>query len=85
LEDALVSKFEETEALRLLEVKNGRPVYRDPLVRFGFCYYPSRGYWRRARSHRDEVTRSAVAKRIGVPEDVLAAWEEAARAAAADE
>lgn len=72
---------EEKDALLLLQLTSeGRPVHRDPLVKWRFQFFPQVGRWRRATASRDEVPSEAVAKKVGVPVEVLKAWE-AARSA----
>ena len=63
---------------RLLQVGPGGVTNSQPLHRWGFCFYPLSRVWRRARAARDEVTREQVAKRVGVTEETLVAWELAA-------
>jgi hypothetical protein len=62
----------------LLRICPSGVAHSQPLQHLGFCFYPQSRVWRRARAARDEVTREQVAKRIGVTEEVLLAWELAA-------
>jgi DNA-binding transcriptional regulator YiaG len=65
------------DAVELLKVDANGPVNLDPLAQWQLRFYPDSARWRRTRSHRDEVPRSAVAKKVGVSEEVLAEWEKA--------
>jgi hypothetical protein len=56
----------------------------DPLVSFGFRYFPRSKTWRRARADRNEVGRDVVARKTAVPVELIEAWEHAACEAAAD-
>jgi hypothetical protein len=48
---------------------------KDPLSAWQLRYYPQSKVWRRTRSHRNEVSRLEVARKIGVPEDLILKWE----------
>jgi hypothetical protein len=78
-EEALKTKVlpKMDDAAELLRVDANGPISLDPLAKWQLRFYPESGRWRRTRSNRDEVPRSAVAKKVGVTEDVLAAWETA--------
>ena len=62
----------------LLAVVDGHPVHLDPLRKWAFQYFPQSKIWRRTRSHRNEVSREDIAKKVGVPEALVEAWESAA-------
>lgn len=72
---------QDQSAAELLQVGPGGPVNLDPLARWQLRYYPQSKLWRRTRSHRNEVSREDVARKVGVSEDLLAAWESAVSAA----
>ena len=65
------------DAAELLKVNANGPVSLDPLTKWQLRFYAESGRWRRTRSNRDEVPRSAVARKVGVSEEVLAEWENA--------
>lgn len=60
---------------------SGSPVNREPFVSFGLAFYPNSSTWRRTRADRAEVTRAFVAKKTGLSEKQIAAWEDAVRKA----
>jgi len=53
---------------------------RSPLSEWHFEFFPQSGVWRRTRGQRGEVSRRAVAKKVGVSEDLIEQWERAATA-----
>jgi len=54
------------------------PINKNPLLDWQFEFFPQSGAWRRTRGQRSEVTRSKVAKKVGVSEDLIEKWEKAA-------
>jgi hypothetical protein len=65
------------DAAELLKVDANGLIILDPLAKWQLRFYPESGRWRRTRSNRDEVPRLAVARKVGVAEDILVAWEAA--------
>jgi hypothetical protein len=53
------------------------PIDQKPLVDWSFEFFPQSGVWRRTRGQRSEVSRRAVASKVGVSEDLIRRWEEA--------
>ncbi len=53
------------------------PINKSPLVDWQFEFFPQSGVWRRTRGQRSEVSRRAVARKVGVSEDLIQKWEEA--------
>jgi DNA-binding XRE family transcriptional regulator len=68
------------DAIELLRVGENGEINSDPLGKWAVRYYPQSKVWRRTRSHRNEVSRLEVAKKVGVAEEIIAAWEMAANA-----
>jgi len=71
-----------TPEARLAIGPNG-PINNTPLLDWQFEFFPKSGTWRRTRGQRNEVTRSTVARRVGVSEDLIEKWEKAAIASEA--
>jgi hypothetical protein len=71
----------EESATSLLRVNADGTVNLDPLSRWNFRYHPRTRVWRRSRARRDEVPRTLVARRVGVPAQLIEVWEKAADAA----
>jgi DNA-binding XRE family transcriptional regulator len=69
------------DAAVLLKLGPDGPINRDPLAKWQVRFYPESGRWRRTRSNREEVSRSVVAKKVGVSEEILVQWEAAIMAA----
>ena len=57
--------------------EDGAPMYKDPLRKWKLVYFPDSGIWRRATSHRDEVSREHVAKKSGADLALIEVWENA--------
>ena len=49
-----------------------------PLTMWNLDFFPQSRVWRRTRGQRNEVSRSVVAKKVGVCEDLIKRWEQAA-------
>ena len=60
-----------------LKVLAGEEIAQNPLLPWGFEFFPASNTWRRARASRNEVSRSQVAKKVGVTEEQLVTWETA--------
>lgn len=60
-----------------LSVGSDEPIDTNPLAEWHFEFFPQSKVWRRTRGQRAEVSRRAVAKKVGVSEEVIEEWEEA--------
>ncbi len=60
-----------------LSVGSDAPIDTNPLAGWHFEFFPQSGVWRRTRGQRAEVSRGAVAKKVGVSEDMIEQWEDA--------
>jgi hypothetical protein len=92
IDESLIEKWEKavsfesrepnsiTDTKSLLSVDHGAVLNLDPLSSWQLRYYPQSKTWRRTRSHRNEVTRAEVARKVGVPEELITLWEQAMNA-----
>jgi len=60
-----------------LSVGSDASIDTSPLADWHLEFFPQSKVWRRTRGQRAEVSRGAVAKKVGVFEDVIEKWEEA--------
>lgn len=60
-----------------LSVGSEAAIDTNPLAHWHFEFFPQSGIWRRTRGQRAQVSRQAVAKKVGVSEDVIEKWEAA--------
>lgn len=65
--------------------EDGSVVNEDPLQRWKYRFHCESNVWRRATSHRNEVSRAEVARKVGICEDLIARWENARRSGVAKE
>jgi len=75
---SMESSNDKPTAKSLLAVGVNGPINKNPLTDWNFEFFPQSGVWRRTRAQRNEVSRGAVAKKVGVTEDLIRKWEEAA-------
>lgn len=69
------SSSDSSNAESRLAIGPNRAIDKNPLADWHFEFFPQSGVWRRTRGQRSEVARRAVAKKVGVSEDLIQKWE----------